>query len=164
MPVCIIYHSETGNARTVAERLAAATGGDLVEVQDLAGYSKIGMYLKGAPRAVRGKKADIKPSVIDVSAYDIVVIGSPVWAGNPTPAVNAAVAALRGIEGKTAFVFCTSRGAPGKALETMQALLVDRGADVRGGVPFTERDMRSAGAVEALADLVRLPVKEKIVQ
>ncbi|WP_280636160.1 flavodoxin [Methanoculleus chikugoensis] len=32
MSVCIVYHSETGNTRAVAERLAAVVGGDLSEV------------------------------------------------------------------------------------------------------------------------------------
>jgi len=155
MPVCIVYHSETGTTRTVAERLATAVRGDLIEVKDLAGYSKVGMYLMGAPRAMRGKKADIEPAVIDVSGYDAVVVGTPVWAGSPTPAVNAAVAALAGIEGKPAVVFCTSGGAPGKTLETMQAMLAGRGADVRGAVGFTMRDVRDPAAVEALVSLVR---------
>ncbi len=159
MAVCIIYHSETGTTRTVAEQVAAAIDGDLVEVKDLAGYSKVGMYLKGAPRAAQGKKADIEPAVIDVSGYDTVVVGTPVWAGNPTPAINAAVAALAGIEGKSAVVFCTSRGGPRGTLERMKEMLADRGADVRGAVQLTTGDVKKPEAVEALVDLVRPLVK-----
>lgn len=155
MSVCIICHSETGNTRAVAERLAAALGGDLVGVKDLAGYSKVGMYLKGIPRAVQGKNADIDPAVIDVSAYDILVVGTPVWAGSPTPAINAGVAALTGIAGKPTIVFCTFGGSPGKTLETLKAMLAGRGADVRGAVPFTAGDARKGIGVEALADFVR---------
>jgi flavodoxin len=154
MSVCIIYHSETGNTRAAAEDLAAATGGDLVEVNDLADYAGVGMYLKGAPRALRGKKAAIEPDVIDVSGYETVVIGSPVWAGHPTPAVNAAIAGLQGIEGKTAVVFCTSRGLPGKTLERMQEMLTERGASVRGAVSFTDQDLQNPGTMETLIDLV----------
>ncbi|WP_292408437.1 MULTISPECIES: flavodoxin family protein [unclassified Methanoculleus] len=157
MSVCIVYHSETGNTRAVAERLAAATGGDLIEVKDLAGYSKVGMYLKGAPRAMRKERAAIEPSVIDVSGYETVVVGTPVWGGNPTPAANAAVAALQGIAGKTAVAFCTSRGGPGKTLETLREMLADRGAEVLGTVSFTTRDVRDPDAVKALAGLLRTP-------
>ena len=155
MSVCIVYHSETDNTRAVAEQLATAVGGDLVVLKDLAGYSKIGMYLKGVPRAVQGKNADIDPAIIDVSTYGIVVVGTPVWAGSPTPAINAGVAALAGIAGKPAVVFCTSGGSPGKALETLKAMFAARGADVRGAVPFTAGDARKGIGVEALADLVR---------
>lgn len=163
MAVCIIYHSETGNTRTVAERLSAEVGGDLVAVRDLAGYSKVGMYLRGAPRALRGELARIEPAVIDVSGYDIVALGTPVWAGNPTPAVNAAIGALVGIEGKAAVVFCTSGGMPGKTLEAVTAMLLNRGADVRGAVSFTVQDLRQGAPIDALADLVRQLEKEKVV-
>ena len=154
MPVCIIFHSETGTTRAVAQRLAAATGGDLVEVRDLAGYSKAGMYLKGAPRAMRGELAAIEPALIDVSGYDAVVVGSPVWAFNPTPAANAAVAALRASR-KNPQPFSALLAGAGKTLERMQAMLADRGADVRVAVSFTDRDLQNTGAVEALVDLVQ---------
>ncbi len=163
MAVCIVYHSETGNTRTVAERLASLVGGDLVEVKDLARYSKVGMYLRGGRRAMKRERAAIEPAVIDVSAYDTVVVGTPVWAGNPTPAINAAISALVGIEGKPAVVFCTFGGMPGKTLETMKAMLAGRGADIRGAVPFTARDARTGDGVDALADLVRRSKKEMVV-
>jgi len=160
MSLCIIYHSETGNTRSVAERLAAATGGDLVEVKDRAGYSKIEMYLKGIPRALLRHRADIEPAAIDVSDYDTIVFGSPVWAGNPTSAINAAIEALRGVEGKGTIVFCTSHGSPQETLEKIKAMLVERGADVRGCVSLTQSDVQSAAAIESLADLVRRSEKE----
>jgi flavodoxin len=164
MSVCIIYHSETGNTRVVAEQVAATAGGDLVGVRDLANYSKVGMYLKGAPRAMRGDSADIEPAAIDVSGYEAVVVGTPVWAGNPTPAINAAVDALRGIEGKPTVVFCTSGGSPRKTLDTLTAMLAKKGADVRGAVPLTARDAKRPEAVKPLVDLVRQSRREMAVQ
>ncbi|MDV2480737.1 ArsR family transcriptional regulator [Methanoculleus sp. Wushi-C6] len=155
MAVCIVYHSETGNTRAVAERLAAVVGGDLVEVKDLAHYSKVGMYLKGSPRAMRGERAAIEPAAIDVSGYDTVVVGTPVWARSPTPAVNAAIEALTGIEGKAAVVFCTSGGVPGKTLERISEMLAGQGADLRGAVAFTARDAKSGEGIDVLVDLVR---------
>ncbi len=164
MAVCIIYHSETGNTRAVAERLASLVEGVLVAVTDLAHYSKIGMYLKGGRRAVKGELASIEPAVIDLSRYDTVVIGTPVWAGNPTPAINAAVRALAGIEGKPVVIFCTSGGAPGRTLETLTAMLEGRGAVVRGATPFTARDARAGDGVDALADIIRRSEKEMVVR
>ncbi|MFA7562843.1 MAG: flavodoxin [Methanoculleus sp.] len=158
MSACIIYHSETGHTRAVAEQLASLVGGDLVEVKDRTHYSKIGMYLKGGRRAVKGELATIEPATIDVAGYDAVVVGSPVWAMNPTPAINAAINALVGIEGKSVVVFCTFGGSPGRTLETMTAMLAGRGADVRGAVPFTAKDAQKGKGVGALADLVRRAV------
>jgi flavodoxin len=61
MSVCIVYHSETGNTKKVAEHVAKATGATLIPVRDLAGYNRITMYLRGAPRALKGEKATIEP-------------------------------------------------------------------------------------------------------
>ena len=164
MSVCIIYHSETGNTRAVAEQVTAASGGDLIAVRDLANYSKVGRYLKGTPRAMRGDSADIEPAALDVSGYETVVVGTPVWAGNPTPAINAAVNALRGIEGKPTIVFCTSGGSPRKTLDTLTAMLAKKGADVRGAVPLTARDAKRPGAVKPLIALVRQSRREMAAQ
>ncbi|MDD3857601.1 MAG: flavodoxin [Methanoculleus sp.] len=164
MTVCIVYHSGTGNTRAVAERLSSLVGGDLVEVKDLAHYSKIGMYLKGGRLAMKKGLAAIEPAAIDVAAYDTVVVGTPVWAGSPTPAINAAISALAGIEGKPAIVFCTSGGSPGKTLETLKTMFAGRGADVRGAAAFTAGDARKGKGAEALADLVRRAEKGIAVQ
>ena len=132
MSVCIVYHSETGNTKKVAEYVAKTTGATLIPVRDCAGYNKITMYLLGIPRARAGDKATIEPPMIDVSAFDLVVVGSPVWAFRPTPAANGAIAALTGCEGKKGMVFATSGGAPRDTLEIMKQALAGRGVRWRG--------------------------------
>jgi flavodoxin len=154
MPICIIYHSETGNTRRVAEEVARATGADLVEVKDLAHYSRIGRYLKGAPRANRGERDAIEPSVIDVTAYDTIAVGSPVWSGHPTPAINAAIDGLKGCEGKAGIAFCTAGGMPGQTLEIMRSALEGRGMAVQGAVALTAKEVKAGDMTKKLAELV----------
>jgi flavodoxin len=140
MSVCIVYHSETGNTKKVAEAAAKATGATLIPVRDLAGYNKITMYLLGIPRARAGDKAAIEPPVIDISAFDLVVVGSPVWAFRPTPAANAAIAALSGCEGKKGIVFITSGGGPRDALGVMKKALEGRKVKVEGAFHFPMKE------------------------
>ena len=88
MRVAIIYHSLSGNTRRVAELLAGRLAGmaevDLIEVRDQRQYSTLTAYAIGAPRAMRGEVAEIEPAEIDVAGYDVVVLGTPVWALAPT--------------------------------------------------------------------------------
>jgi hypothetical protein len=151
MSVAIVYHSETGNTEGVAGRLATATGGELIPVKDGTGYNKITMYLLGSARARRRELAPIEPAVIDVSRHTLVVIGSPVWAWSPTPAANAAIAALKGCEGKKGIVFATCGGKPGETLSMMKVALAARGVDVVGGFVFSQKDLRDE---QKLAELV----------
>jgi flavorubredoxin len=155
MSVAIVYHSETGNTAKVATHLASASGADLVPVRDCAGYNKITMYLLGAPRARRRELARIEPAVIDISRHSLVVVGSPVWTWSPTPAANAAVAALRGCEGKKGIVFATSGGTPGETLTMMRGALAARGVEVVGAFHFGRKDLVDAQKLAELASAVK---------
>ena len=161
MRVAIVYHTLSGNTRRVAELLAARLAGtvdaDLVEVRDRHQYSTLTAYSYGAPRALRGEAAEVEPDAIEVGAYDVVVLGSPVWAFAPTPAANGAVAALRGIDGKEAVVYVTAGGGPGRAAELLGAALGARGARVRGAVAFNRKNLADEAALGELAALVTRP-------
>ncbi|WP_265580371.1 flavodoxin family protein [Methanofollis aquaemaris] len=151
----MIFYSGTGQTRTLATAAAGIVGADLVEVRDLAGYSKSMMYLKGAPKARRGEEAEIEPAEIDVGAYDLVVVGTPVWAWSPTPAANAIVAALRNCEGKRAVAFATSGGMPGSTLEKLSAKLEGRGMIVAGTFHVSDKDLKKGEGPEGLAEVIR---------
>ena len=119
MRTICIYHSETGNTHAVMEELARNIGAELIRVRDLAEYGKASMYLLGAPRARMGALAEIEPEQIDLSGYDLVILGTPVWAFRPTPAANAIFRAIQNGSGKKAFIVCTSGGGPGDTLSIM---------------------------------------------
>jgi flavodoxin len=150
MKICYIYHSETGTTRGVVDRCLAATGGDRIEVHDLQHYSRISKYLVGAGRAAKGLSDPIEPAEIDVSGCDLLVIGSPVWSGKPTPAINAAIRALKGCEGKKSTLFVTCGGSARDALTLMKTALEGRGVNVAASVPFTRKDLRDEGKVKDL--------------
>lgn len=161
MRVAIVYHSLSGNTRRVAEllgeRLAGTAEADLVEVRDRRQYSTLTAYSSGAPRAMRGEVAEVDPAEIEVGGYDVVVVGSPVWAFAPTPAANGAVAALRGIAGKDAVVYVTAGSGPGAAAGLLGAALEARGARVRGAIAFDRRHLENETVLGELAALVTRP-------
>ena len=107
MKTSIIYHSYSGITRGVAEQIQKACGGDLIEVKLKKNYSSLTAYSLGCYRARKEECDPIEPETIDVSASDIIVIGTPVWAFKATPAINAAIAALKGCDGKKAVIFAT---------------------------------------------------------
>jgi flavodoxin len=150
MKICYIYHSETGNTRGLVDRCLAATGGERIEVHDLQHYNRISRYLVGGRRAMKGLLDPIEPPTIDVSGYDLMVIGSPVWGGRPTPAINAAIQALKGCEGKKSILFVTCAGSPGECLSLMKKALEGRSVTVTASVSFTRKELRDVGRVNDL--------------
>ena len=81
--VLCVYYSRTGKTRNAMTAVAQALGGELVEITD--GVDRSGLI--GAARscldAVRRStrfldKLEMKHPITD---YDLVILGTPVWAG-----------------------------------------------------------------------------------
>jgi flavodoxin len=143
MKTCIIYHSVTGNTRHVAQHLAAACDSMLIEVTDSANYNSITRFLVWCKMARGEETTTIEPSSIDVSGYDQLVFGSPVWAFKPTPAIHAAINALKGCEGKRATVFCTHGGRPGQTPEVFKKWIESRGMLCVGNASIHRADIEN---------------------
>lgn len=112
MDVTLIYFSQTGNTRRVAQAMAEA-------------FRQAGC----ATRSVSLKKASPQHAV----ACDLLGIGTPCFSSQaPTP-IKTFLENLPTLEKKPAFVFATSSSAPGRVLYDLTRLLRARGADVIGG-------------------------------
>jgi len=88
MKTLVIYYTRTGNAKFLAETIAAELGADIEEVIDLKKrQGKLGWFSAGRD-ATGGKETEIAQTKRTPTDYDIIIIGQPVWAGNPTPAIR----------------------------------------------------------------------------
>jgi flavodoxin len=151
---CIIYHSFSGITRGVAEKVRTACGGDLIEVSPRDKYSKLTAYTTGCYRARREDKDPVIPEIIDITSYDLVIVGTPVWAWKATPVINGAIAALEGCEGKKAIIFATCGGQAGETLAIMKKALGTKGVVVTGEVVFTKKEIDEGTKINELVSLV----------
>lgn len=156
MTICIIYHSETGNTRHVAQHIASACDGKLIEITDRTGYNRVTGFLVRCKMAMGEEKTAIEPASLDVSGFDQLVFGSPVWAFKPTPAIHAAIDALKGCEGKRATAFCTHGGKPGQSNELFQKWIEARGMKCVGNANVHRDDIENE---KKTRDIVSLLVK-----
>jgi len=154
MKTSIIYHSYSGNTRSVAEKVHAACGGDLVEVKLTSDYSRLTAYTLGCYRAMKGMCDPIEPETIDVAAADVIVIGTPVWAGKATPGINAAVAALAGCRGKNAVIFATCGKDGGETLPIIKNALETKGVTVRGEFVFDKQGIMDPDRINAMISAI----------
>ena len=149
---CVIFYSYSGVTRSVAHGIRNASGCDIIEVRTKKPYSSFSVYTTGVLHSRKGACDPIEPAVIDVSAYDLLIIGSPVWAWKPAPAINAAVQALRGCEGRMAVIFTTCSNQPGEALPLISKALADRGVNVMAEISLDAKDTKNP---DAGGDLLR---------
>lgn len=104
---------------------------------------------------MKGEADPINPDRIDVADCDVLVIGTPVWAGNPTPAINAAIAGLANCEGKKAVLFATCGVQGGKTLEVMTRALETRGVAVTAAMVFSRKEIGDEKKIQELVAAVK---------
>jgi flavodoxin len=150
MKICIIYHSETGNTRHVAQHLASACDGKLIEICDRASYNRLTRFLVWCKMARGEEKTEIEPTSIDVSGYDLIVFGSPVWAFKPTPVIHTAIGLLKGCEGKKAMAYSTHGGRPGQTNETFTRWIESRNMKMAGVMDIHQKDIENEKVTKSM--------------
>lgn len=154
MKICIIYHSETGNTRHVAQHLAAACDGKLIDITETATYNSLTRFLMWCKKARGEEKTTIEPASIDLFGYDQVIFGSPVWAFKPTPAIHAAIDVVKGCEGMRATAFCTHGGRPGQTAEVFQRWIEARGMKCVGNASIHQDDVENEKKTKELISIL----------
>ena len=105
MATLVTYYSLTGHTATVADAIADRLGTKADPILEQSARSGLLGTTTGAVNALLGQKSAADP-VRDPSEADLVILGTPGWAGAPAPAVNAYIDRHRGALGRVAF-FCT---------------------------------------------------------
>lgn len=81
MKSLVAYYSRTNITKKLAERIASEIDADIEEIIPKVNYQgKIG-YARGGKDAISEKNIEIEPLKYDPEDYDVVYLGSPVWAG-----------------------------------------------------------------------------------
>jgi len=111
MKAIVIYYSYGGNTRRVAEKIGKSIGADLVEVKTVQPYT--GSYNdvvdQGQREVNSGFLPEIQPMDVDLSQYDTIILGTPVWWYTFAPAMNSFLHSTD-LSGKTVYPFATNGG------------------------------------------------------
>jgi flavodoxin len=82
MKTLLVVYSRTGTTRGVGRRIARACASAMREIKDVRSRRGPIGYLRSGFEAVKARLPAIKPLTVDPSAYDLVILGAPVWAGH----------------------------------------------------------------------------------
>lgn len=121
MKTAIVFYSMHGNVRYVSEKVAKELGADLIELKPVKAYPDKGamQFLWGGSAVTFKKKPDLEPYSFNASDYDLVIIGTPVWASNFTPPLRTFFE-NNDLAGKKIAVIATSGG--GNSTKCLQAI------------------------------------------
>lgn len=111
MKTLLVYYSRTNVTKTIAELIQKELDCDIEEITDGGRYNgKLG-YMKGGMNASMGRTSEIDPISKNPSDYDLVIIGTPVWASNmATPVLTYLLNYRENIKEIASFCTCISGG------------------------------------------------------
>jgi len=123
MKSLILYYSQTGATRAVAEELQRQLGADIDSIVAVNPYE--GNFQETIERCQKEMQADSLPAIQtltrDLSAYDTIYLGYPVWFGTYARPVITLVR-QETFQGKTIIPFCTfGSGGLNTTQESLQA-------------------------------------------
>ena len=75
----IVYYSRTGKTKLICETLKKHFDADLIQVRDLKDRGGSWGYITAAFDAIFNRRTQIEPEKIDSSAYQSIIVASPVW-------------------------------------------------------------------------------------
>ena len=121
----ILYYSLEGNIDFVAQALAKELNADLFRLETVKEYPKKGLakYFHGGKDVVLNSCPELKSLPESIAPYELIVLGTPVWASRPASPLNTVFANID-FSGKKVAAFASSAsGNNGKTFEVISEKL-----------------------------------------
>lgn len=123
--ILVVYFSRTGRTRQIAEAVAGRLSADIEPVQDVEDRSGIWGYLRSMQEAMQHRVIDAEAPTKDPSDYDLIILGTPVWAHNMCSPMRSYITAQKE-RFRAIAVFCTQGGSGGSEVAGQIAELCGR--------------------------------------
>lgn len=119
----IVYFSYTNNTRTIANKIKDKLNCDILEIKTKIPYSDD--YQTVVDDEQNSEASNHLPGIedinIDLSKYDEIILGTPVWWYRPVPAIRTFLT-QNDLKGKTIKPFATNAGWLGKTFKEIKSL------------------------------------------
>jgi flavodoxin len=153
----IVYYSRKGSTKKAGQIIGKelASHGITVDYEEIEPLREEG-YIKSLFMAVFKREVPILNANLDVGSYDIIFIGSPIWACSAAPPVNSYMMDVEGLMGKKVAVFASMYRAGGAlAVKCMLGTARKKGAAAEEGICFSREEC-------ANDTMMKLKIKEFI--
>lgn len=150
MKKLVVYFSQTGNTKKVADIIAKEEKADLEQIKEAKKrYTGFGWILFSGVSGMLKRKSEIKQVEHSPDEYDLIYVGTPVWGWNLVPAVRSYLSENK-IKGKKIALFCTM-GSSGedKTFKSMKELI--EGCEIVGELAVKDKEAKE-GAEEKVKE------------
>ncbi len=138
----VLYFSATGTTEKIAQRIATQSNSDIIEIVPKVEYTSADLNYNGDCRANREQNdSKARPEIkntIDVSKYDTIYLGYPIWWGT-NPKIILTLLDTYDLTGKTIIPFCTS-GSSGISASVSNLRSYNSKLTIKDGKRFSSSD------------------------
>lgn len=123
--ICVVYYSLTGNTEFIAEIIAEEVNANLIKIRPKKEIKQKGLlrYLWAGKQILMKETPEIYNLEEDLNKYDIIIIGTPVWAYTFSPPIRGFFSKVS-LKNKKVALFCTFDGNKGNVLSRMEKELI----------------------------------------
>jgi len=122
LKVLITYYSRTGNTERVVNDVAKLLNADTEKLVDKKSRKGILGFIFGGRDAVSKNKTVLAPVTKDAGNYDIIILGTPIWAGNMPPALRTYVESTKGKFKNVAYIITSGSSTPEKIVADLDTI------------------------------------------
>ena len=134
----VVYFSYTGHTKLIAEKIKDRLNCDILELKRVEPYSSD--YNEVVNDEQNGENSNIISEIedinIDLSKYDEIILGTPVWWYRPAPVVRAFLKKYD-LSGKTIIPFATNAGWLGRTFAEIKSLCLSSTVTDEMDIVFT---------------------------
>ena len=120
----VCYYSLEGNTEFIAKKIADKTESDLLKIKPVNEINNSGFkkYLIGGFQTIFKHRPELQDYYISDKRYDLLFIGTPVWAGSITPPIRSFLHS-NSLKAKKIILFSTYKSSEGRAFTQMKSFL-----------------------------------------
>ena len=155
----VVYYSLEGNTALIAKAVAEELHADLLELQPVKSIPNKGFFkfFWGGKQVMMKERPELQPFSVNPADYDLIVLGTPVWAGSYNPAFRTFFAQYP-LKGKQIGLFCCYAGNEGKTIHALKAELP--GNTFVGDIGFLNPGKTPEKSVQAAKDWAKSILEE----
>ena len=139
--VLVVYYSREGHTKLVAEKLAQKFNADLEQLIDKKKRTGPIGFSGAGKDAVAGNLTKLEPLKRNPQDYDVILIGTPSWFGNVTPAVRTFIKENNVSDKKSGVFGTTHLTGVENALKQAAELISKENAEKIPALPLRHRDL-----------------------
>lgn len=154
MSKLVVYFSYTGNTKNIANRIKEKLNCDILEIKTVVPYSED--YDTVVNDEQNSESSNHLPEIqkinVDLSKYDEIILGTPVWWYRPVPAIRTFLT-QNDLSEKTIKPFATNAGWLGRTFTEIKKLCPNSKVEQGMNIVYDAGDYRKRELITSLAEI-----------